>query len=177
MLFGGQDLEITLKLQIFVQVCLTLFFTGFTGPEAGVPVDKSSEFEGLGSVRMQGLAWAVLDQLEQEQDALERAVDELSEEGLDDWEDDMEEDDLARSVLSPDGSRRRVRRVTGGPMHSTMGGYVQYGDDRTYLQNFAMSRAQQCHIPRRLRSHAVGRGRLRQHVNMTRTSRRTRRPA
>ena len=34
---------------------------------------------------------------------------------------------------------------------------MQYGDDRTYLQNFAMSRAQQCHIPRRLRSHAVGR--------------------
>ena len=85
-------------------MCLTLFFTGFTGPEAGVPVDKSSEFEGLGSVRMQGLAWAVLDQLEQEQDALERAVDELSEEELDDWEDDMEEDDLAHSVLSPDWS-------------------------------------------------------------------------
>ena len=45
---------------------------------------------------MQGLAWAVLDQLEQEQDALERAVDELSEEELDDWEDDM--DDLLTSL-------------------------------------------------------------------------------
>ena len=87
MLFKGQDLEITLKLQIFVQVCLTLFFTGFTGPEAGVPVDKSSEFEGLASVRMQGLAWEVLDQLEQEQDVLERAVDELSEEELADHDD------------------------------------------------------------------------------------------
>ena len=51
MLFGGQGLEITLKLQIFVQVCLTLFFTGFTGPEAGVSLYKSSEFEGLGSAR------------------------------------------------------------------------------------------------------------------------------
>ena len=54
-------------------------------------------------MRMQGVAWAVLDQLEQEQDALERALDELSEEELEDWEDDMEEDDLARSVLSPEG--------------------------------------------------------------------------
>ena len=158
-------------------MCLTLFFTGFTGLEAGVPLHKSSEFEGLGTGAMLGVAMAVLDELEEEQDAVEGALDELSEDDLEDLEDDMEEDVLAHSVLSPDRPRRRVRRVTGGPMHSTMGGYVQYGDDRTYLQNFAMSRAQQCHIPRRLRSHAVGRGRLRQHVNMTRTSRRTRRPA
>ncbi len=38
--------------------------------------------------------------------------------------------------------RRKIFRCEGGPNKSTMAGYVNYGDDKTYLINFRMTRVQ-----------------------------------
>jgi hypothetical protein len=38
--------------------------------------------------------------------------------------------------------RRKIFRCEGGPNKSTMAGYVNYGDDKTYLCNFRMTRVQ-----------------------------------
>jgi hypothetical protein len=54
----------------------------------------------------------------------------------------MEEDLIAHTMLSAARSHRNVRRTTGGPLQSTIAGYVQYGDDLTYQKNFAMTRSQ-----------------------------------
>ena len=38
--------------------------------------------------------------------------------------------------------RRKISRFEGGPNKSTMAGYVNYGDEQTYLFNFRMTRVQ-----------------------------------
>jgi hypothetical protein len=41
---------------------------------------------------------------------------------------------------------RKIFRCEGGPNKSTMAGYVNYGDDQTYLFNFRMTRVQLEHV-------------------------------
>ena len=38
--------------------------------------------------------------------------------------------------------RHNVKKCEGGPNKSTMAGYVHYGDEKTYLFNFRMTRVQ-----------------------------------
>ncbi len=40
----------------------------------------------------------------------------------------------------------KIFRCEGGPNKSTMEGYVNYGDDQTYLFNFRMTRVQMEHV-------------------------------
>jgi hypothetical protein len=50
-----------------------------------------------------------------------------------------------KNVADADGwkkVRRKVQRCEGGPNKSTMAGYVNYGDEKTYLFNFRMTRVQ-----------------------------------
>jgi hypothetical protein len=47
---------------------------------------------------------------------------------------------LAAQAASARGSRRHIDRATGKWRGSTIGGYVRTGDDRTYEENFRMSR-------------------------------------
>jgi hypothetical protein len=46
--------------------------------------------------------------------------------------------------------RRKVQRCEGGPNKSTMAGYVNYGDEKTYLFNFRMTRVQVEHVSDKL---------------------------
>jgi hypothetical protein len=46
--------------------------------------------------------------------------------------------------------RRKIFRCEGGPNKSTMTGYVNYGDDKTYLFNFRMTRAQLEHVSHKI---------------------------
>ena len=79
-------------------------------------------------------------ELQEEEEEEEEAAAEAG------MEDDAEEDvAVAMTAAARPGSRGRrrvVRRTDGGPMHSTMAGYVFRGDDATYRKNFRMSRRQ-----------------------------------
>ena len=58
-----------------------------------------------------------------------------------------------KNVADADGwkkVRRKVQRCEGGPNKSTMAGYVNYGDEKTYLFNFRMTRVQLEHASDKL---------------------------